>query len=83
MSLRYINYNKHTPGPQDYQVEGSKILNKSPAFSLGNKSKSTHQIDFDHNNYKPGPTNYEKKGTFNTKNGVIVGSSQRKELTET
>ena len=58
MSLKYIDYNKHTPGPSDYQVEGTKVLGKAPVYTLGNKSKSTKQIDFDHNTYKPGPTNY-------------------------
>jgi hypothetical protein len=58
MSQKFFDYNKHTPGPQDYEVKGVKVLNKSPVYTLGNKSKPTHQIDFDHNVYKPAPTNY-------------------------
>ena len=60
-----------------------KVLNKAPVHSLGNKSKSNKQIDFDHNAYKPGPTSYETKRDFINKNGTFVGSSQRKDLTET
>ena len=81
--MRFLDYNKHSPGPQDYDVHGTKVLNKAPAHSLGNKSKSTHHIDFDHNAYKPGPTNYETKKDLITKHGTFVGSSQRKDLTET
>jgi hypothetical protein len=44
MSLKFIDYNKHTPGPQDYEVTGTKLLSKAPAFSLGNRSKSSKQI---------------------------------------
>lgn len=84
MSYKYLDYNKHTPGPQDYDPNGVKVLNKTPVYTLGNKSKSTHHIDFDHNTYKPGPTSYKNsKGNFINKNGVFIGSSSRKELTET
>jgi hypothetical protein len=58
------------------------VLNKSPAFSLGNRSKSARQIDFDHNTFKPGPTAYNKDGAKRSK-AAFIGSSHRKELTET
>ena len=58
MSMKFIDYNKHSPGPQDYDAQGTKVLNKAPSHSLGNKSKSAKQIVFDHNTFKPGPTNY-------------------------
>jgi hypothetical protein len=64
MSAKFIDYNKHTPGPADYKAEGSKVLNKAPVHTLGVKSKSNHQIDFDHNAYKPASTSYEAKGAF-------------------
>lgn len=57
-------------------------MNKAPNYSLGNRSKSARQIDFDHNNYKPGPTNYDAK-KIGSKHGPFIGSSQRKDLTET
>lgn len=82
ISLRFIDYNKTTPGPQDYKVEGSKILNKAPAFTLGNRSKSARQIDLDHNSYKPGPTVYDAKKQTGM-HGPFIGSSQRRDLTET
>lgn len=47
-----------TPGPLDYINDTLKVKNKSPAFSLGKKSKSTIKIIDDHNLYKPGPNNY-------------------------
>ena len=83
MSVKFLDYNKHQPGPADYQAEGTKVLNKAPVHSLGNKSKSNKQIDFDHNVYKPGPTNYETQKDFINKHGTFVGSSHRKDLTET
>ena len=33
--------------------------------------------------YKPEPTKYEARSTFNSSAGVIFGSSKRKDLTET
>ena len=81
MSLKFIDYNKHTPGPADYESQGVKVLNKSPVYTLGNKSKSTKNIDFDHNAYKPGPTNYKTDKDFIKKHGTFVGSSQRYDLT--
>lgn len=83
MSQRFIDYNKHSPGPQDYDYKAKNVLNKSPVFSLGNKSKSTRQIDFDHNAFKPAPTNYNTKNQWDQKNGIFVGSSTRQDLTET
>jgi hypothetical protein len=83
MSQNFIYFNKHTPGPQDYDTKGAKILNKAPVYSIGNKSKSTNQIDFDNNAYKPAPTNYNAKQNFINKHGVFIGASSRKELTET
>lgn len=83
MSQQFIDYNKHTPGPQDYDAKGTKVLNKAPVFSLGNKSKSARQIIFDHNAFKPAPSNYISKDDLIKKNGVVIGSSDRKDLTET
>ena len=83
MSSKFIEYKKHTPGPQDYDVKANQVLNKAAVQSLGNKSKSTAQINFDHNAYKPGPTQYKEKTEFVTKHGTFIGSSQRQHLTET
>ena len=83
MSLKFIDFNKNSPGPQDYQIQSSKVLNKAPVFSLGKKSKSTQQIDFDHNAFKPGPTAYNSKETLVRTNGTFMGTSDRKDLTET
>jgi hypothetical protein len=83
MSQKFIDYNKHSPGPQDYDAKGAKVLNKAPVFSLGNKSKSTHEIIFDHNTFKPAPTNYNAKSDLIKKHGAFIGSSQRQDLTET
>jgi hypothetical protein len=83
MSLKFMDYTKHSPGPQDYDVNAAKVLLKSPVYTLGNKSKSNRQIDFDQNTYKPAPTNYPAKGTFEKKHGTFVGTSERQELTET
>lgn len=81
MSYKFIDYNKHTPGPQDYDPNGAKVLNKTPVYTLGKRSKSTKQIDFDNNAYKPAPTNYKNsKGDFLNKHGVFIGSSSRKDL---
>lgn len=81
MSSRFIDYSKHTPGPQDYEVKVNQVLNKSPVQTLGFKSKSTSQIVFDHNTYKPGPSQYEGKTEFALKHGAFVGSSSRQDLT--
>lgn len=83
MSAKYIDYTKRTPGPQDYETNTIKLLGKAPVFSLGNKSKSAMQIITDHNTYKPASTSYEAKGAFDSRHGVVIGSSQRKDLTET
>lgn len=83
ISLKFVEYNKQSPGPQDYSAQGSKVLNKAPVYTLGNRSKSARQIDFDHNTYKPAPTNYETKRDFLNKHGTFIGSSQRQNLTET
>jgi len=83
MSQKFIDYNKHSPGPQDYDAKGAKVLNKSPVFSLGKRSKSTHEIVFDHNTFKPAPTNYNAKSDLVHKNGIVIGTSNRKDLTET
>lgn len=81
MSQKFIDYNKHTPGPQDYSAKAANVLNKAPVFSLGQKSKSTHEIIMDHNSFKPAPTNYNSKSEFVTKSGVFIGTSTRKDLT--
>ena len=83
MSARYVDYTKKTPGPTDYDNNTLKVKNKSPGFSLGVKSKSYHQLQFEKNDYKPAPVHYESKGSFNKKNGTVIGSSNRKDLTET
>jgi len=61
MSAKFIDYTKHSPGPQDYEVKTNQVLNRSPVQTLGYKSKSSNQIIFDHNTFKPGPTQYENK----------------------
>ncbi len=83
MSQHFIDYTKHTPGPSDYDVKGIKVLNKSPVYNLGNKSKSARQIIFDHNSYKPAPSNYISKDDLIKKTGVVMGTSDRQDLTET
>lgn len=69
------------PGPAAYETSSVNILNKSPVFSMGNKSKSPQKIIEDHNRYKPSPGVYENKSSFNKSAGVIFGSSNRKDLT--
>lgn len=81
MSARFIDYTKHSPGPQDYDVKANQVLNKAPIQTLGYKSKSSSQIIFDHNTFKPGPTQYENKTQFVTKHGTFIGSAQRQDLT--
>lgn len=83
MSQKFIDYNQRTPGPTDYEVRGEKVLGRSPAFSMGNRSKSAQQITFDHNAYKPAPTNYNQKADTTRKGGVVIGSAIRQDLTET
>lgn len=47
------------------------------------KCKSYHQLTFDNNVYTPGPTNYNHKGGFEKDHGIFIGTSNRKDLTET
>ena len=44
MSARYIDYNKHSPGPTDYKNAPPQVLSKAPVYSMGNKSKSAKKI---------------------------------------
>ena len=83
MSAKTIDYTKKTPGPHEYDNNTLKVKNRQPRFSMSAKSKSYKQMTFDKNSYKPGPTNYEAKGAFERKNGIFIGGSQRKDLTET
>lgn len=83
MSQRFLEPRKHTPGPMDYEIKPAKVLSQSPVFSLGNKSKSAREIIFDHNSFKPAPTNYNTRVDLINKHGVVIGSSDRKDLTET
>jgi len=83
MSVKLLNYPKQTPSPQDYITERIKVQNKAPVYTLGKKSKSAREIDFDNNSYKPAPTNYPTKDIFKLSSGTFMGSSNRKELTET
>ncbi len=52
---------------------------------MSTRSKSYHQLTADQNMYTPGPTKYDQKGSFGNKNlsGVVIGTSNRKDLTET
>lgn len=59
------------------------IKNKAPGYSMGNKSKSYKEMEFEKNSYKPAPSSYESKGAFERKNGTTIGTSNRKDLTET
>jgi len=83
MSAKYVDYNKQTPGPQDYQENKLKVLNKSPVYSMGNKSKSAKEIINEHNKYQPGAGNYESKGSFHDTQGFLIGKDVRHDLTET
>lgn len=81
MSAKIIRPPSNVPGPAAYDINHLKTLQKSPVFSIGNKSKSTAKIIEDHNQYKPSPNLYDNKSTFNQSRGVIFGSSNRKDLT--
>jgi hypothetical protein len=83
MSARNIENVKRTPGPHDYNNDSSKILTRSPSFTVGTRSKSYGQIIFEQNAYKPGPTSYDSKNNHNKPNGVFIGISKRKDLCET
>lgn len=50
---------------------------------MSTRSKSYHQLTFERNIYTPSPTAYKHKGAFEKKNGVVIGSSNRKDLTQT
>lgn len=63
----------------DYEIKPAKVLSQSPIFSLGNKSKSAKEIIFDHNSFKPAPTNYNT--SLINKHGAVIGSAERKDLT--
>ena len=83
MSARNIDYVKKTPGPHEYDNNTLKVKNKAPGFSMSTKSKSYREIVKDNNLYKPAPVSYEAKGSFQKPNGIFIGSSSRKDLTET
>ena len=83
MSAKYINYNKHSPGPADYKNAPKQVLHKSPVYTLGNKSKSAKKIIEDHNTYQPGPTVYQPKPAQDKPRAAIVTADSRHPLTET
>lgn len=84
MSARNVDYTKRSPGPHEYDNNTLRVKNKAPGFSMSAKSKSYKQMTFDKNSYKPAPTCYDSKGAFDKKNsGIFIGSSKRKDLTET
>jgi hypothetical protein len=60
-----------------------KVKKKAPNFTMSTMSKSYHQLTFEKNTYKPGPTTYNKNSTSENKNGIFIGTSSRKDLTET
>lgn len=70
------------PGPQDYKNESMETKPKAPMYSMHSKSKSTQKIIVDDNCYKPEPTKYNTQGLGRVI-GVVFGSSNRKDLTET
>ena len=47
------------------------------------KCMSYHQLTFDNNVFSPSPTIYNHKGGFEKTNGIFIGTSNRKDLTET
>jgi hypothetical protein len=71
---------KRTPGPQDYDNNSLKNKNKAPNYSMSTMSKSYNQMTVDNNSYKPAPTSYNFKDSFEKKNGVVIGTSIRKGL---
>ena len=81
MSAKNPEYVKRTPGPHEYDNNTLKVKNKAPGFSMATKSKSYRQLEVDLNKYKPAPVSYESKGSFERKNGVVIGSSLRRDLT--
>mgnify|MGYP000896204473 FL=1 len=83
MSARFFRPPPKIPGPAEYDTNQLNNKNKQPVYSIGNKSKSPQKIIEDHNTYKPSPGLYQSKSTFNKSAGVIFGSSNRKDLTET
>lgn len=83
MSARNVDYTKRTPGPHEYDNNTLKVKNKAPGFSMSARSKSYKQMTFDKNSYKPAPTCYDSKGNLEKKSAVFIGSSKRKDLTET
>ena len=83
MSARKFDYSKKTPGPQDYHNPSLVVKTKAPKYSMAARSKSYKQMEFENNQYKPAPSTYDVKGDFANKAGARIGTSQRKELTET
>lgn len=83
MSAKNIEYVKRTPGPHEYDNNTLKVKSKAPNFTMAPRSKSYRQLEFDLNEYKPAPVSYEAKGSFQKKNGIFIGCSSRKDLTET
>ena len=83
MSARYIDYSKRTPGPTDYDNNTLKVRNSQPGYSMKGRSKSSKQLTDEKNEFKPSPSQYCLKGSFNNPNGTVMGTSARKALTET
>lgn len=61
---------KNSPGPQDYNNDSLRIKHKLPEFSMSKRSKSYREIVYDNNLYKPAPTAYQTKGSFNNPKGL-------------
>jgi hypothetical protein len=83
MSARNFEPVKRTPGPHEYQNDTLRVKNKAPNFSMAAKCMSYHQLTFDNNVFSPSPTIYNHKGGFEKTNGIFIGTSNRKDLTET
>lgn len=81
MSARLNDIRTKTPGPFDYNNDTIKVKSKAPTFSMGNKSKSVDKIIFENNLYKPSSTLYQNKSTFLDVKNVVLGTSNRKNLT--
>ena len=50
---------------------------------MGGKSTSEREIVIDHNKYKPAPVSYNTRMSPVKQQGVVIGTSNRKDLTET
>lgn len=83
MSARHFQSVKPTPGPHQYNNDTLRVKNKAPHFSMSTRSKSTHELNFDKNIYTPAPNTYRQSDPYAKKGHVVIGTSNRKDLTET